>query len=178
MSGFFSIFSSNSTKVSPTDPCTQRSWTALGAGIKGVQTSQNIGTNERALVRNTLRNAYNNVCNFKSLGLPNNGKTTPFRITTNSGDPNSTVNQNPSSNLPSHNMVNGIQGNLTINRAQVNGTTNNGGAYYTGNPRYVYDSSNYIRYRKDIAIQKNYNDSTDGGNYQSTVANTLMRIRH
>ena len=125
-----------------------------------------------------MRDAYNNVCNFKALGLQNNGKTTPFRIATNSGDPNSTVNQNPSSNMPSNNMVNGIQGNLTLNRAYINGTTNTGDSYYTGNPRYVYDSSNYIKYKKEIAIQRNYNDSTSGGNYQSTVANALMRIRH
>ena len=171
--------SPSSSPSNSANKCKSAPWTALGGNKLGVQTSQNIGTHERAYTRNILRNAYNNVCNFKARGMPGWGKTTPFRIVTNAGDPNGTTNENPSSNMPRQaNLVNGIQSGLTLSRVSFAGPQNNGNAYYTGNPSYVYDSSNYTTYKKNISIQNNYNDISDGGDEKPTVFMALMRVRH
>jgi hypothetical protein len=38
-----------------------------------------------------------------------------------------------------------------------------GGAQWTGNAKYVYDSSDYIRFKKLQASNRNYNDRSFGG---------------
>lgn len=47
-----------------------------------------------------------------------------------------------------------------------------------GNLKYVNDSSNYIRYRKQNALLKNYNDSSFGGDNHNASASSLMNLRH
>ena len=34
---------------------------------------------------------------------------------------------------------------------------------YSGNPKFIYDSSDYIRFKKLQAINRNFNDETHGG---------------
>ena len=162
----------------PTDNCQTAYLNKLGGGLPGKQNPAQVGTQDKALVRNKLRNTYSTVCNFKNYGLNNDGKTTPFRIATNSGDANGTLNNNPVPTMPNHNQVGSIQGNLVLSRISYNGTNSNGDAYYSGNPKYVYDSSNYVKYKKEQSINSNYNDATAGGNYKSTVSNVLFRVRH
>ena len=41
--------------------------------------------------------------------------------------------------------------------------TQNGNSFYAGNPKHVYDASDFTRYRKLKAINKNFNDITVGG---------------
>ena len=51
-----------------------------------------------------------------------------------------------------------------------------GNAAYSGNPRYVYDSSDYVRYKKIKAENKNYYDySFGGGNNSSQSALNITR---
>jgi hypothetical protein len=57
------------------------------------------------------------------------------------------------------------------------GVRNDGGALFTGNPKFVYDGSDYTRYKKIKAVNKTYNDSSFGGaNNGAYVA--LNRVRH
>ncbi len=53
-----------------------------------------------------------------------------------------------------------------------------GQATYVGNPRYVYDSSNFTRYKKIKAQGKVYNDKSFGGDIISNQAVALGRVRH
>jgi len=162
----------------PATACKETNLNTLGGGIQGLQTNQQVGHQDKSITRNILRNAYSSVCNFKPYGLKNNGKTTPFRIITNSGDPNGTVNNNPVNSMPQINQVSSIGANLVLSRISYGGAANDGDSYYSGNPRYVYDSSNYVRYKKEQSINNNYNDSTSGGNYQPNVSMALNRVRH
>jgi hypothetical protein len=67
-----------------------------------------------------------------------------------------------------------------LRRAQLvsgGGPRNDGSAAFTGNPRYVYDSSDYIRFKKLQAKNRNYNDSSFGGsNNSAQVAFRRVRI--
>jgi hypothetical protein len=38
-----------------------------------------------------------------------------------------------------------------------------GNSYYTGNPKYVYDSSVYTRYKQLKSVNKTYDDKSFGG---------------
>ena len=48
----------------------------------------------------------------------------------------------------------------------------------TGNGRYVYDSSDYTRFRKQQAVKRNYNDYSSGGDMGSNTLIALGRVRH
>ena len=61
--------------------------------------------------------------------------------------------------------------------ANYGGVRNNGEAFFTGNPKYVYDSSNYVRFKKLQAVNRNYNDSSYGGENGTTVKQALTRVR-
>ena len=155
----------------------------LGGGINGVQptligggkaSSGMIGSSSRGRFRFVLREAFGNGCLFNQIAIKN----TPFRMATNSGDPNGTINKGPSLHLPQVNGVGGIQGVRTRSRMTIGGVHNNEDAYYSGNPKYVYDSSNYTKFRKLQAINRNYNDKSFGGNMYSASQVALSRVRH
>jgi hypothetical protein len=61
--------------------------------------------------------------------------------------------------------------------ASRDGINNQGQAFFTGNPKYVYDSSNYIRFKKLQAVNRNYNDSSFGGENGTTIKQALTRVR-
>ncbi len=124
----------------------------------------------RELERVTLRRALGNTV------FPGNAKNiTPFRRYFNAGDTNGTVNSYPSRLLGATNQV---TGNRMVSQLHANGGGNHfGDAYYSGNIKYVYDSSNYVSFRKLKAVNKNYNDSSFGGKGGSTVAEALRRVR-
>ena len=101
-------------------------------------------------------------------------KTTPFRAIMSAGAVNGTINQSGSSNLINSNQV---------QQPRVKGTQNNprsinteGNSYFTGNPKYVYDSSDFIKYKKLKSINKNYNDSSFGGSNNGSFS-FLKKIR-
>lgn len=47
----------------------------------------------------------------------------------------------------------------------------------TCNVRYVYDSSDYIRFRKDQAVNRNYNDRSFGGNEYNGAQSAMRHIK-
>jgi hypothetical protein len=159
------------------------------------------GPNERAIDRQELRRAFGNyiiaddmppVTIGSGLQLVNRdgtcggrngpGLLTPFRRATNAGDPYGTVNMVPNSSLQSR-PSNQVQGSRRAANQAAASTAGNGlrttagGSAYTGNPKRVYDSSDYIRYKKLEAKNRNYNDPTFGGddNFAAQVPRARAR---
>ena len=101
---------------------------------------------------------------------------TPFRQAFNAGDSEGTVNNTVLEYLYAPNQVGGTgAGQLIYGR--VGGAHKGGGAAYTGNPKYVYDSSDYIRFKKLQAKNRTYNDKSFGGANNGAYV-PLMRMRH
>ena len=118
-------------------------------------------------------------CDTTNAGL---GKLTPFRRAMNAGDPYGTVNMPPSSTLAQKpaNQINAprrasLAGALSLASSGVR-TVDNGSAF-TGNPKFVYDSSDYIKYKQMKAKNNNYNDSTFGGDQHYASQVPLSRVR-
>ena len=151
-----------------------------GGGYQGIQpvfALDTISSSSRSTNRLTLRRAFGDGSYFKDLSTKPSYGITPFRFATNSGDPNSTTNQAPTGILPQINQVGSTGNSLVLSQSSYGGPVNNGNAYYTGNPKHVYDSSNYTTYRKQQTINRNYNDSSFGGDQYSASQTALAAIR-
>jgi hypothetical protein len=141
-----------------------------GAGSKGWSGME--GGNDRGQDRFYLRKA-------RGQNMPTSIVTTPiitpFRLFTNSGDQAASINSAPIASLGAPNQV----GGSTVVRlnAQYGGPRANGQAAYSGNPKYVYDGSDYTKFKKLVAINKTYNDSSFGGDQSngSYVAQRAVR---
>ena len=130
------------------------------------------GGGQRELERLTLRR----VLGFTLFpGSPNS--ITPFRRYFNAGDTAGTVNSATSALLGRPPNQVGASSMVSRLHANYGGVNNNGGAFFTGNPKYVYDSSNYIRFKKLQAVNRNYNDSSNGGENGTTIKQALTRVR-
>jgi hypothetical protein len=124
-----------------------------GSGVDGGSGME--GGSSRATDRSILRRALNN-------GYPANAIITPFRASFNAGDIAGTVNSYPSAATPGSNQV--ISSRIATQlHSSFGGVNNQGSANYSGNSRYVNDSSDYVRYKKLIAENKTYNDLSFGG---------------
>lgn len=135
----------------------------LGGGANSSSGSGMVGSNERGMSRTMLRKSFgrtnwlDDVTNKK-----NANKSTPFRVAMNAGDINGTKNASPMKELKPPNQVNGV--NALMGRLYgIGDGVKHGGAAYSGNPNYVYDSSDYIRYKKLGAKLKTYNTISFGG---------------
>ena len=149
-----------------------------GAGSKGG--SGMVGSSERGSSRVILREAFGNNAWIRRGNTTNispllaNFKLTPFRAAYNAGDYRGTVNESPSPEYPGSNQVNGR--GVSMLNIKSGGPHNDGEAAYSGNPKFVYDGADYVRYKKLKAINKTYNDSSFGGaNNGAYVA--LNRVR-
>lgn len=146
----------------------------LGGGASGGRAGNSgmEGGGQRELERLTLRRVLGNT---KFPGNPN--KITPFRRYFNAGDTAGTVNSAPSALLGRPPNQVGASSMVSRLHANFGGVNNNGEAFYTGNPKYVYDSSNYVRFKKLQAVNRNYNDSSNGGENGTTIKQALTRVR-
>jgi len=145
--------------------------TAGGSGMEGGQ--------PRGMDRIRLRRAFGN--NTVS-GVNNSRQTinirriTPFRMAFNAGDLNGTINSTPMASLPGANQANG-RTNSRLN-AWSGGVHNNGASAYSGNPKWVYDGSDYTRFKKLQAKNRNYNDSSFGGDQSNGSFVAWNRVKH
>jgi len=99
---------------------------------------------------------------------------TPFRQAYNAGDVAGTVNQRTLE--PASNQVNGIAPASSLRKyGRTPGASSGGKSLFTGNPKYVYDSSDYMRFRKLSAKNKNYNDISFGGDQSNASQVAIMR---
>ena len=133
------------------------------------------GTNNRAIHRRVLREAFGNDVYKKTDGTSfsafsksnTNKRITPFRMAMNAGDINNTVNSAVDKDIlprPSNQVhVNGSSLSSGYKMFAGSVRTVSDGSYYSGNPKHVYDGSDYVRFKKLQAINRNYNDPTFGG---------------
>ncbi len=144
--------------------------TSLGGGIQGIsvkQTATSVRNSDNVIARKILRTSWNNnnINVDRQIGA--------FRAVNNLGD---VLNrQNYSCGGP--NQINsrpGIYGNGGSIPQQCDGT---GVVAASCNPKFVPDSSDYIKFKKQRALSNNYNDSKFGGDESNASYSAIMRIR-
>lgn len=125
----------------------------LGGGRPGNQSKKIYDkSSETNYNRLFLRQAFGNLHLSNSIGSPLNivkqgqSRTTPFRAIMAAGDVNGTINSAPSSQLNQNNQLS--SSSIQSVRSGRGGVHNNGSSYYSGNPKYVYDGSDYVKYKK------------------------------
>jgi hypothetical protein len=178
----------------------------LGCGLPGVapklvgggagaynQGSGMDGANGRSMNRKILRQSFGNkvikTITDGEFGSPlmlkhhNLTSLTPFRAAMNAGDVNGTVNEstNPIFGRPA-NQVTGVNPSFSSQAlAGYKGLAGNiqtsGNSAYTGNPRFVYDGADYVRFKKLNSINNNYNDRSFGGDQHNASQSALRRVR-
>ena len=150
----------------------------LGGGLPGFIPQATYNTDKTSSIpdtRFTLRNAWNT--NYAKLVNNNKSIITPFRAINNAGDLLSRPNYScggPCQTFQSRPGLFGLNGHFGHIQSQCDGT---GIPPSSCNVKYVYDSSDYIRYAKEKAINKNYNDASFGGNKYSGSQSAWRAIR-
>jgi len=163
-----------------------------GGAIRGYMPQTTINVDKRypefEQIRFTLKNAWNTT--YPSQLRRNNIKqtiTTPFRAVNNAGDLLSRENFSCGGNCQTFQSRPGLRGlrvrfgatsisctpSSAYNTLQLN--TNVPSA--TCNVKYVYDSSDYTTYLKQLAVNKNFNDLSYGGDNNKSSQSVLRAIR-
>jgi hypothetical protein len=140
-------------------------------GYSGKQTVTNYKDSEQTMSRRVLRSAWNTRYATGTV----NGQSrviTPFRAVNNLGDFLSRTNYV----CGGPNQVNKSKPGLRIGSI-ISACDGTGVEGYSGNPKFVSDSSDYIRFRKQQAMNKNYNDSKNGGDESNGSYVALMGVR-
>ena len=153
----------------------------LGGGIQGFipkPTNDSDNTSNYAMSRLYLRESYNTNYGTQETrqGVPARINT-PFRLATNAGDPLSRKNYSCGGAIQSFQSRPGMFGlkyRLGHNSYECDGT---GIPASSGNGKYVYDSSDYTRYRRQFVTNKNYNDLSNGGNDNSSQQVKFRSVR-
>jgi hypothetical protein len=165
----------------------------LGGGYQGympqaVNTTEkgSYGSNDFDTIRFTLREAWNTTYPTQLKVAKKKSIITPFRAVTNSGDLMSRENYVCGGTCQTFQSRPGMFG-----LRQRFGATSNvcSGTFYstyqiapsipsaTCNVKYVYDGSDYTRYLKEKAMNKNYNDLTFGGNASNGSQSAIRAIK-
>jgi hypothetical protein len=148
----------------------------LGGGIPGVSTKQtttSFRSSEDAAARGILRRAWNTPY---ATGEFNGNKRVigPFRAVNNLGDFLSRVNY--SSGGP--NQVKTLKaGTKKLGGAVIDKSDGTGVPASSTNVKFVPDSSDYITYKKQAAMNRNYNDSSTGGDQSNASFVPMGRAR-
>ena len=148
--------------------------TTLGGGIQGIApkiTGITLDTSVIPRDRYVIRKAFANSYKFQGTThvMTGNLAQTPFRLVMNAGDPMSRQNIGGGSD-----QVGSRVGGFAGLAKSYNGAGNGDGA--SGNQHFVYDSSDYIRFKKLQGKTRNYNDKTFGGSNNGSYS-AIMRVR-
>ena len=139
-------------------------------GFSPVQTLNNFKDSEQTSTRKILRNSWNNL--YTQDQLNDRGRViTPFRAANNAGDylgrryyvcgGSSEINSGNPGTVGSHrNSLRGLRGLGSVNPSRCDGTNI---PACSANSKWVYDSSDYITYKRQQAMNRNYNDLSNGG---------------
>ena len=140
-------------------------------GFSPKQTITNYKDSDQALIRKQLRVAWNTQ---QATGKVNgkNRIITPFRAVTNSGDFLSRQAYICGGPNPSHLRLGGIRNRFGSILSQCDGT---GVPAASANGKFVPDASEYTKYKKQNAMNNNYNDKSNGG-YNNAAYPTMMRL--
>lgn len=149
-----------------------------GSSIKGIspkQTINNYKSNEEVRLRRIVVKSWNT--NYTSgVSQGKNRAIGEFRAVTNTGDflSRSHYNCGGSEAAGSRTFKTGLNhrfGNMFQNCDGTNIPPS------SCNVKFVPDSSDYITYKKQRAFNKNYNDSSNGGDESNSTYTNLLRIR-
>lgn len=128
-------------------------------GFSGMQTMTNKKDSETVMARSVLRKSWNNVNTQATIG--GRGRAiTPFRAVNNLGDYLGRQNYVCGGSNQVNASKPGMKGLIGSINSQCDGT---GIAASVTNNRFVADSSDYIKYKKQNAMNRNYNDLATGG---------------
>lgn len=153
----------------------------LGGGANSNSGTGMVGSSARSRNRFIMRDAMGKITPIASkIGLTSQqlsaqASLTPFRAATNAGDLRNAVNSAPAPGMPNANQIGGV-GQLRSMVFGIGDGTRTGSALYSGNPRYVYDSSDYTRFKKLGAELSNYNDLSFGGSNNGSYT-FIMNVR-
>jgi hypothetical protein len=151
----------------------------LGGGIPGFipQSVYNTNNNNEFIeTRFSLKQAWNTGYAMNMLNK-NTAICTPFRAVNNAGDLLSRKYYScggPCQTFQSRPGMFGLKQHFGAIQNHCDGT---GVPPSSCNIKYVYDSSDYIRYSKQKAVNKNYNDASYGGNNYSGAQSAIRAIR-
>lgn len=152
---------------------------SLGGGFTG-KMPQSVITNDHdnsfAQIRFTLKDAWNTTKYSGQNGYINKRIITPFRAVNNAGDVLSRVNYScggACQSFQSRPNVHGIKVSLGGIQSVCDQTLVPPAAC---NVKYVYDSSDYTTFLKQQAVNRNFNDSSFGGNQYSTAQSKIRSI--
>jgi len=152
-----------------------------GGGIPGLMAPATLDDDRTYLnweqPRFSLREAWNTTyqSQLKRANIPK-PVCTPFRVVTNSGDLLSRKYYScggPCQTFQSRPNMRGLRTHFGHIADKCDGS---GVPPASCNTKYVYDSSDYITYKKQSAIAKNYNDISTGGNASSTSQSAIRAI--
>ena len=146
----------------------------LGGGIQGIsvrQTANSMRSSDSVMARKVLRGSWNNQLVGATL-LDRQRAIGPFRAVNNLGD--YLNRQNYSCGGP--NQVNKDKPGMVIG-AVPQKCDGSGIQAASCNPKFVPDSSDYIKYRKLRAMSQTYNDNKFGGDQSNGSYVHLMAVR-
>ena len=161
---------------------------SLGGGIKGIMPQPVIdhdNSDQFAQTRFTLKSAWNTGSLSGSSNA--NRMVGPFRAVNNAGDILSRQNYSCGGTCQSFQSRPGLSG-LSQHFGSIS-TACTADVFHSAkqinpavpasacNTKFVYDSSDYIRFRKNLAFNKNYNDRSFGGNEYSGSQTASRAIR-
>jgi hypothetical protein len=153
-----------------------KSTTNLGGPLNGYspqQTITNFKNSEQVMVRKILRSAWNGQA---ATGVVNgrNRVVTPFRAVNNLGDFLGRQNYVCGGSNQVTKTFPGRQGPIG---SIISRCDNTGVPAKSGNIKYVPDSSDYITFKKQRAMNQNYNDLGYGGDKNNASYVALMAVR-
>lgn len=147
----------------------------LGGGFNGIsvkQTLLNHKDGEQSALRKVLRSSWNTKQAAKKIGN-HERKITPFRAINNSGDYLNRQNYFCGGSNPTHLHKGGIRHRFG---SMISNCDTTGIEAAHCNVKFVPDSSDYTKFKKQTAINNNYNDNSNGG-YNNSAYSAMMRIR-
>jgi len=141
-------------------------------GYSPKQTINNYKDSEQTMLRFVLRSGWNTP---NANGTINGQKRiiTPFRAVNNAGDFLSRTNYSCGGPNPTNATYPGYK---NLIGSMWSNCDKSGIPPASCNTKYVYDSSDYIKFRKQQAVNRNYNDIGFGG-YQNSSYVALMAVR-
>jgi hypothetical protein len=148
----------------------------LGGGVQGIspkQTITNYKDSNQTLLRRVVTKSWNTAY---ATGTYNNRKsmTTPFRAVNNSGDFLSRVNYRCGGPNPTNVDRYKRKGNIG---SMFNLCDGSNVPASSCNVKFVADSSDYVTYKKQRAVNVNYNDISFGGDNSNASYVNLMAVR-
>lgn len=152
----------------------------LGGGFHGIM-PQHVGDQEAGSeyprTRLILRDVWNTTRYSGQNGKENKRVITPFRAVMNAGDVLSRDNYSCGGTCQTFQSRPGLYGLRGRFGAIQNNCDQTMVPPSACNVKYVYDSSDYIKYVKHRASNRNYNDRSNGGNDSSAAQSAMKAIR-